>query len=313
MQSIDLNLWRVLDAVLATGSVTLAASRLNLSVPATSHALTRLRQALGDQLMVRAGRQLVPTARALALRDPLAHWLAQGDALCGATPEEAWSSLPRCFVVRAPEGVAMGFGAAWILSLRQDMPRCSLRFVPESTAEDSALREGGLDLDLGHFEPREPEMLTVVVSRQRLVAVVRADHPLAQRGVTARRLCQHPHVDVQRRPGGRSPLDSALAARGLTRDVVLTVPHATVAALAASRSALVALINERTAEAMAPKMGMRALPLPFLADAEPLVMAWHPRQHDDPAHRLLRQHLLKLLAASIPSPKSAPPPAAHPP
>ncbi len=296
--NIDLNLMRVLDALLATGSVTAAAERLHLSVPATSHALARLRDALGDPLLVRAGRRMVPTPRALELREPLAQWMAQGQALLGRDRSLALGALSRCFVVRAPEGMAISFGAGLVQRLREVMPQATVRFLPESATEDSALREGTLDLDLGHFIPREPEVHTLHLMQQRPMALVRNGHPLAARKVTARRLCEHLHVDVQRRPGAFSPLDDALAAQRLVRPVVLTVPQAQVAALVAARSELVATINERMARAVAPFMSLQVLPLAFAVEPEPLVMAWHPRHHADPAHTVLRQSLLKLLAAA---------------
>lgn len=296
--NIDLNLMRVLDAVLATGSVTAAAERLHLSVPATSHALARLRDALGDPLLVRAGRRLVPTPRALELREPLAQWLAQGRALLGRDRGLALSTLSRCFVVRAPEGMAIGFGADLLQTLRETIPQATLRFIPETATEDSALRDGTLDLDLGHFIPREPEVHTLHLMQQRPIALVRTGHALAARKVTAKRLCEHLHVDVQRRPGASSPLDDALASQHQARHVVLTVPQAQVAALVAARSDLVATLNERMARAVAPYMGLQVLPLAFAVEAEPLVMAWHPRRHADPAHTVLRQSLLKLLAAT---------------
>lgn len=298
MKSIDLNLMRVLDAVLDTGSVTTAADRLHLSVPATSHALARLRDALGDPLLVRAGRRLVPTPRAQALREPLAQWLAQGQLLLGRGQDLALSTMRRCFVVRAPEGIAITLGASLVQQLRETLPLATLRFVTETPVEDNALREGTLDLDIGHFVPREPEVHTLHLLQQRPMALVRAGHPLAQRKVTARRLCEHLHVDVQRRQGATSPLDIALATQKLTRNVVLTVPQAQVAALVAGRSDLVATLNERTARAMAPVMNLQLMPLAFAVEPEPLVMAWHPRHHADPAHTVLRRSLLKLLAAT---------------
>lgn len=298
MQSTDLNLMRVLDAVLSCGSVTAAAQRLHLSVPATSHALARLRVALGDPLLVRAGRQMVPTPRAQALREPLAQWLAQGQALLHADPAQALGRTRRCFVVRAPEGIAIAFGAAWVMALRQEMPLVSLRFVPESGSDDHALREGQIDLDLGHFTPQEPEVLTLHLLQQRPVALVRAGHPLAAGRLTLRRYCDSLHVDVQRRGGTAAPVDRALAAQGQSRQVVLTVPQANVAALAAARSDLVATLAERMARAIAASLGLQVLPLAFEVEPEPLVMAWHPRHHEDPAHQRLRQQLLQLMAAA---------------
>ncbi|MFT3799930.1 MAG: LysR family transcriptional regulator [Burkholderiaceae bacterium] len=298
MQSIDLNLLRVLDAVLEAGSVTGAAERLHLSVPATSHALTRLREALGDPLLVRAGRRLVPTPRAQELREPLARWMAQGRTMLARDKSAELAQLERVFVVRAPEGVSISFGASLTLALRQIMPLATLRFLPETAEEDATLRDGSIDLDLRHFLPREPEVQTLHLMDLKPVVVVRHDHPLGTRAVTAKRLSAQLHVDVQRRPGAPSPVDDALAALGLAREVVLTVPQANIAALVAARSDLVAILGERMARAMAASVGLKVLPLAFAVEPEPLLLAWHPRHNADPAHALLRQLMLKQMAAS---------------
>src|SRR5262245_65761998 len=107
MKTYDLNLLRILDAVLTAGSVTAAAERLHLSVPATSHALARLRELMGDPLLVRAGRRLVPTPRAQALREPVAQWIAQASTLLEASRAKDLASSERWFGVRAPARLAI--------------------------------------------------------------------------------------------------------------------------------------------------------------------------------------------------------------
>jgi DNA-binding transcriptional LysR family regulator len=298
MKPYDLNLLRVLDAVLAAGSVSGAAQRLHLSVPATSHALARLREVVGDPLLVRAGRQLLPTPRALELREPVAQWMALAQALVARAKAPTLAAVQRSFVVRAPEGVAIAHGAALAQALRQEMPRSTLAFVPETLDDPTALREGRVDLDIGYFSPREPEVERVELLRQRQVAVVRRGHQLATRPLTARRYAAAAHVAVQRRRGTPSPVDDALAALGLARDIVLTVPQANVSAIIAARSELVATLSERVAAAMAGGLGLQLLPLAFAATPETMLMAWHPRQSVDPAHTWLRQRVLGLSAES---------------
>ncbi len=298
MKTYDFNLLRVLDAVLSTGSVTGAAERLHLSVPATSHALARLRDVLDDPLLVRAGRRLVPTPRALALREPVAQWVAQAQALATRGKSDSLASVQRVFVVRAPEGIAIAFGGALAQALRRAMPQATLRFVPETEGDSAAIREGRVDLDIGHFAPREPEVQVLELLRQKPVAVVRRGHPAAARPLTARRFAAQVHVGVQLRPGARSPVDAALAAQGLARDVVVTVPQANVAALIAARSDLVATLNERVARSMAQSIGLEVLALGFAVEAEPMVLAWHPRHEADTAHTWLRTQLLEILAAA---------------
>ena len=295
MKTYDLNLLRVLDAVLSAGSVSAAAERLHLSVPATSHALARLREVMGDPLLVRAGRRLVPTPRALELREPVAQWMAQAQALVQRDTRSNLATLQRAFVVRAPEGMTIAFGAALAQALRRDLPHCTLTFLPETQDDPAALREGRVDLDIGHFRPREPEVQRIELLPQRQVAVVRRGHALSARPLTARRYASALHVAVLRREGAASPVDDALAALGLARDIVLTVPQANVSAIIAARSDLVATLSERVAAAMSATLGLALLPLAFAPAPDALLMAWHPRQSADPAHTWLRQRFLQLL------------------
>src|SRR5258705_154534 len=129
MKTYDLNLLRTLDALLAAGSVPGAAERLHLSVPATSHALARLRELTGDPLLVRAGRRMVPTPRAVALREPVAQWITQASTMVQAPQGEDLATTERSFVVRAPDSFAIAFAGALGAALAADMPHAHLRFV----------------------------------------------------------------------------------------------------------------------------------------------------------------------------------------
>ena len=293
-----MNLLRTLDAVLAAGSVTGAAERLHLSVPATSHALARLRELIGDPLLVRAGRRLVPTPRAEALREPVAQWMAQAATLLQAPRAHDLASTERRFVVRAPDSFAIAFGGALGAALAAAMPRAQLCFVTETHDDAGALRDGRVDLDIGLIRPREPEIEVVELFPQSLIAVVRAGHPFAARPATARRYAAQSHVDVQRRAGAPSPVDDALAALGLARRVVLTVAHASAAPVVAARGDFVATLSERLARAMAPGLGLALVPLPFLPRGETVVMAWHPRHAADPAHAWLRRQVPAAIVAA---------------
>ncbi|CAN5306846.1 LysR substrate-binding domain-containing protein [soil metagenome] len=299
MNTYDLNLLTALDALLATGSVTLAAERMHLSTPAMSHTLARIREAFGDPILVRAGRKLVPTPRALALVEPVRQLLAQAQALRTPADAQGLAAVRRRFVVRAPEGIAVVFGAGLSLALEADMPLASLQFLPEAHHDPSALRDGRIDLDLGSFRAIDPETEAVVLSQPELVGAVRTGHPLlrrpASRGNAAERFAAARHVDVTPRPGEVSAVDIALAASGLQRHVALLVPSTFSALIAASRSDLVACAPGRTARAMAPSLGLTVFDLPITVRSEPVRMAWHPRHNADPAHRWLRDVLQRVL------------------
>jgi DNA-binding transcriptional LysR family regulator len=288
----DLNLLTALDALLTTGSVTEAATRVHLSTPAMSHTLARIREAFGDPILVRAGRKLVPTPRALALAEPVRALLEQAQALRKPEDMQSLAGIRRRFVVRAPEGIAVVFGASLSRALELEMPLAALQFLPETHADPGALREGRIDLDVGSFSAIDPETKTQVLSEQTLVGAVRAGHPLLQLSTRApmmvERFAAERHVGVTPRPGEGSPVDTALAALGLQRRLVLLVPSNFSALIAASRSDLVASVPERAARGMAASMGLAVFELPIAAQLEPMRMAWHPRHQADSAHQWLR-------------------------
>ncbi|MDM0029483.1 LysR family transcriptional regulator [Variovorax saccharolyticus] len=295
----DLNLLTALDALLATGSVTAAAARMHLSTPAMSHTLARIREAFGDPILVRAGRKLVPTPRALALVEPVRALLAQAQALRAPLDAQDLAAVDRRFVVRAPEGIAVVFGASLSRALESDMPLATLQFLPETLADPGGLREGRLDLDIGSFRSTDPETETQVLSQQRLVGAVRTGHPLMKlpkkNPLSAQRFAAARHVGVTPRAGEVSAVDLALEALGLERQVALLVPSSFSALIAASRTDLVASVPERTARGMAASLGLQVFDLPVLVPAEAMRMAWHPRHGADPAHRWLRERMQRVL------------------
>ena len=295
MKDYDLNLLIALDALLATSSVTAAAQRVHLSTPAMSHALARIREVFGDPVLVRAGRKLVPTPRALALAEPVRQLLAQARTLQSPTEGQALVEVRRHFVVRAPEGMAVVYGAALAQALAQQMPLASLQFVTESHNDPAALREGRVDLDVGVFRNHDPEVEWQELSRQQLVGAVRARHPLLAAPLSAERFAAARHVGLNLRPGEPSTLDDALAAQGLARFVVLRVPSTFTALIIASRSDLLACVPERVARAMAPSLHLEVFALPLAVQSDATRMAWHPRNSADAAHRWLRGQLLRVL------------------
>jgi len=206
--------------------------------------------------------------------------------------------------VRAPDGIPVVFGAAISNALEQAMPMARLQFLPEGHGDVSALREGGIDLDIGAFRGRHPEIEIDLVASHRLVGAVRAKHPLARLNVTAKRYAAERHVAVNLRQGETSTVDEALESAGYARFIALQVPSAYAALTAAVRSNLVATVTEPTARAMQAGLGLHLFNLPFAVPAEPTVMAWHPRHGADVAHQWLRTCVKQVFA----DPKWIPPP-----
>lgn len=253
-----------------------------------SHTLARIRNALGDPILVRAGRKLIPTPRANALREPVRRLVAEANELMQPGSGIPMAMIEREFTVRAPEGMGIVYGAALLETMREKIPLIRLRFVPESESDSTALRDGRIDLDVGTLVDRGPEIQTSLLYQQQVVGAVRAGHPLLEAHITLKRFASQSHVVITQRGRTRESVDAALGDVGITRHPVLTVPSAYGALMAAARSSMIACVPEPLAHTVAPALGLEIFKLPVVVPFEEVVQAWHPRDEVDPAHRLLR-------------------------
>src|SRR5882724_10521593 len=149
MSTPDLNLLVTLDVLLAEGSVARAAQRLRLSPSAMSRALARLRDTTGDPLLVRAGRGLVPTPRALELRARVGQLVQEGKAVLRPAHELNLKQLVRTFTLRTSEGFVENFGPDLITRVGGEAPGVRLRFVQKPNKDSAPLRDGTVDLETG--------------------------------------------------------------------------------------------------------------------------------------------------------------------
>lgn len=292
----DLNLLSVLDILLEERSVTRAAERLGISAPSVSRVLGRLRQATGDPLLVRAGRDLVPTARALELHDDVHRVVEDAAALLRPTTLDL-ARLERRFTVRANDGFVGAFAGRLLARLRAQAPMVELRFAPEGESDDDALREGRIDLDIGAFRAMGPEVRIQTVFRDHFVGMARANHPIFDAPITPESFCRYDHISSSRRGRALGPVDKALADLGLNRRIVLTVPFPKTALTALPDSDLIAPVPNhvrRSADAMGTCLRTFDLPLTL----EPVVVgqAWHPRFDKDAGHQFLRQAVREVCA-----------------
>jgi len=296
MADTDLNLLTALDALLAEDSVAGAARRLGLSASAMSRTLARLRAATGDPLLVRAGRGMVPTPHAAALREHVRD-LAQ-DAKAVLRPAVAsldLAELKRSFTLRCNEGFVEVFAARLVAAVIAVAPNVRLHFAPKPDKDVRALREGLIDIEIGVLGKSGPEVRLQTLFRDHFLCAVREGHPLLGRGkITAERYAACGHVVASRRGHGSGPVDEALAALGLSRTVVVVVPSFRAALAVASVSDLVALVTSSffsATQGHQAKSGpavVRSFPLPVRTEAITVSQMWHPRLDADPAHRWLR-------------------------
>jgi DNA-binding transcriptional LysR family regulator len=298
MHSMDLNLLVALDALLSEGSVQGAARRMNLSAPAMSRTLARIRHALGDEVLVRAGRQMVPTPRALEMHGRVRDLIDEIGAVLQPEADADPSTLVRSFTIRSSDYVAGVFGVPLQAIAAREAPQVTLRFADQEKEDVSALREGRIDLDIGVLGDIGPEIRIQTLLRDRFVAVMRKGHPLLKGRLTARRFAAGVHVSASRRGRSRGPIDDALAAQGLSRQVRFVVPGFDAAMMTAAASDIVAAVPlalARTAAQLGLKIQYRDLPVETAAVS--IAQAWHPRFENDAGHRWLRQAVRKALTA----------------
>ncbi len=283
----DFNLLIALDALLTHGSVAKAAKRLQLSPSAMSRTLARLRAATGDPLLVRAGRGLVPTPRALVLREKVRLIVEDGRAIL--LPEKApdLRHVERSFALRTREGFVENFGIDLINRVRKDAPQIKLHFVEKPDKDSTALREGAADLEVGVIgDETSPEVRVQALFEDTFIGVVRANHPLTQSKITLPRYLAGEHVQVARRSNVRGPVEKALQEDGRELQVLTVVGNFTTALALAQNSDLIATVPERFTGTL--RADMFSFPLPLRTPGFTVSLMWHPRLDADPAHRWLR-------------------------
>ncbi|WP_406406909.1 LysR family transcriptional regulator [Streptomyces halstedii] len=301
---IDANLAVALDALLAEQSVTRAAARMHTSPAAMSRTLGRLRRILQDPLLVRAGQSMVPTPRALALRDEAAAVVRRLGALLAPAADMDPASLRGTLTLQAADLVGAALAAGLLALAGREAPGLSLRFRAEELEAGPALRDGRVDLEVGAIDHVDPETQVEELVTLRMTAAVRPGHPLAGEPLTPARFAAAEHVAVSRRGRFTGPVDDALAEHRLSRRVTVVLPNHLAALGLAARSDVVALVPAAPPDAavsplteQATLLGLRLLDIPLPLPPVTIGMAWHPRHTADSAHRWLRSAVRRTLRA----------------
>ena len=306
-RTLDLNLLRVFDAVMAEGSLTRAAESLAMTQPAVSHAVRRLRQAIGDELFVRTAHGMRGTPRAKALWPHVRGALA---ALRQALAPEDFD--PRRDAVQLRIAMADATAAMLTPPLVAEIERtgslADLRVLPLTTRDPRRLVEAGeADLAVGFF----PEAVTAIAAQgpdstlrharlytTRYVCVMRHGHPLAAAPLSLDAYCAAHHllVSFSGRPHGY--VDQALSGLGRQRRVVLTVNQFYTAGRVVAHSDLLTVLPEGFVQATGYRDELLTRELPLALGPVHVEMVWHLRHDDDPAHRWLRAQVQAVGQAS---------------
>lgn len=302
MQSVDLNLLEVLDALLQEGSVTGAAARLSLTPPAVSRSLARLRRVTGDPLLVRAGRHLVPTPAAEAMRAEAHEVLAAVHGLLAprGIPDDAdlERTLDAVLTVRSGPDTAEEFAPDLLATVRTRAPGVRLRFVAEGEENPDDLRSGRVDVDVGAPGAADGEFHEEVLTHDEMVVVGRVDGAFARRvgdrAPTPDDLVVVGHVVASRRGVLRGPLDEALEAAGLARRVVASAPGSSAACALVRAADLVCLAPARLTR-RARGDDLATWPCPVPVPRVRVAQTWHRRTDSDPTRRWLRKRIREVV------------------
>jgi DNA-binding transcriptional LysR family regulator len=288
---VDLNLLIALDALLEENSVAAAADRLHLSPPAMSRTLSRIRRATGDDILVRSGRSMIPTPRALELREETRELVRRGIAVLTPPRTLDLDALDRVFTVRSHDALACAVAAA--------APGVQVRLLAEPSADVADLARGHTDVEIGAAGPARPEIAAETIGADQMVVIVRAGHPLAEGELTPERLASADHVTVSRRGRLHGVIDDALAERGLSRRVVAALPTSSAALDLVACSDLVTTVAEQVCRPVWTRLGLVARPFPFPVPPVPVIVTWHHRNDSDPAHAWLRAQVRHALRAIL--------------
>jgi DNA-binding transcriptional LysR family regulator len=289
LRALDLNLLVVLDALLSERHVTRAGQRLGLSQPAASNALERLRRMFADPLLERTPRGLELTARARALREPLAEVLSGVATLVGAPSPVALERVQQTLRLSVADYGVAAFVGPLLASLARRAPGIELVCLPWSGADDAhaALEAGSMDLAISVLGPSNLRFRTIL--QERYVVALREGHPALP--LTLARWLAHPHVVVSGRGSAVGPLDTVLAERGLRRRVGVVVPSFLAVPSLLLQSDHIALIPERLARLSS---GITWSKPPLPVPGFDVALVWHPRRDGDAALAFVRDELARL-------------------
>ncbi|HUJ86166.1 MAG TPA: LysR family transcriptional regulator [Burkholderiales bacterium] len=297
MADLDLNLLRVLDAVLRERSVTAAAARLGLTQPAVSNALARLRAAFGDALFVRSPSGMAPTPFARDLDDPVRQALALIESALADDGGFDPATSKRAFRFYMSDLGEISFLPRLVERVRERAPGIYLEALGLPLEEiDDGLASGALDIAVG-FLPG----LAAPVRRRRLfsdpyVCLMRSDHPRIGTRLTRKLFLQASHALASSTGSGHRVIEEALERHGLTRRIALRVPHFTVVPLVLARTDLLLTLPSQVARAYEADGRFKSLPVPLPIPPAEVAVHWHERFERDPGNRWLRELMIELFA-----------------
>ncbi len=293
VSKMDLNLLVVFDAILSEGGITSAARKLHLTQPAVSHALNRLRDAMGDPLFVREGRAVVPTPTARNLARPVRNILRDVDLMLSDLNRFDPASTPRKFTLGMRDVTEPLLMPALQRSIGAESPQIDLASIQtDRRALESELANGHLDVALDMHLPVSDKILRQRVQFDPLVVVCRRGHPRLDANATLETYLAEGHILATVRRAGGGIEDVELSRHGLSRHIQLRCQHYFAALEVVRQTDLVLTMPRGYAEVANRGDDYLILPFPLELPSPEGFVYWHVNVHEDPANQWLRRHIL---------------------
>jgi DNA-binding transcriptional LysR family regulator len=301
--TLDLNLLRVFDTVMTEQNLTRASSRLAMTQPAVSNALRRLREALGDELLIRTAHGVKPTPRAEELWPIVRRSLSDLEAAVTSDQSFDLSTARNTFRMAMADATAALWLPSLVRSIEREAPRLTIRMAQLTTREPRPmLLHGDIDLAIGFF----PGVVAQLASGQgttvspirhqqlysgRYVCVMRKNHPLAREELTLDAYCSANHLLVSFSGRAHGLVDEALSQLNRERRILLTVNQFFTAGRVVASSDLITVLPRHLIASTGITSALITRELPFAMPSVHIDMLWHERDTRNPAHKWLREHM----------------------
>ena len=311
LSSVDLNLFVVFDTIYAEGGITRAARRLNLSQPAISHALARLREMFDDPLFTRQGRVMTPTPLARQAIEPVRQALQGLEVTLSRVDRFDPASAVKGFTLGMREMLETGVLPGLMRAIARGAPRIDISAVRTERRDlERELSAGTIDVALDILLPLPEEIRRRRLATERLAVVVRRGHPKLRPGLTLEAYLAQEHVAVSSRRRGLSAEDFELGRHNLRRRIRLRCSNYFAACGVVRETDLVLTMPQRYATILNAHFGNRLLPFPLEVPAFDTYLYWHANAEGDPANIWLRRQLDQALGGGFPRAHLRPAPAA---
>ena len=298
MDSIDIRLLMVFDAIYKTRSVTAAADALGLAQPAVSVALAKLRHHFGNPLFVRTSNGMEPTPFSEGLVQPVREALDAVEKVLGHRGEFDPASAERSFRISMADISQLVLLPRLWEALRETAPGIRIEIVPMSSDTARLLESGEADLAVGFVPQLEAGFHQQTLFMQNFVCMLARDHPRIGDSLDLAGFEAEDHAVISSSGAAPGILEREIARQGITRRVVLKIPSFLGAAFVIEHTDLLLTVPRRLGDVLQGRGAFRFLPVPFPLPEYEVKQHWHERYHHDEGNRWLRRLVSRLLAGA---------------